>query len=872
MSSKETGQEPISYRALLDENRALQDRVNSLSTRLAEAEELRRAISEGDLDALVIPGPEGEMIFTLDSADHAYRVLVETMNEGTATLASDGTILYCNRRFADLLRMPIQAVTGASIYRFIEPENLITFKALLKQEISSTEINLLAEGGTSLPVYLSISSLQAEGSPGAWCLVVTDLTEQKKNEEILESERLARSIIEQAAEAIIVCDISGRIIRFSRAVPKICKCDPTFQRFEDLIDIRHSEGPDAGKSVLPVSSALKGSVLLGVEAAFEHEDGQRLHLLLNSGPLKNDDGKIIGCVVTLTDITERKLMEEELKRHSELLDLVPVQVRDMDGRINLWNTGAEEMYGWTKEEALGKKSHELLKTESPMPLLAIMAELVENEHWKGELSHIRHDGSRISVSSNWILHRDSRGKPISILEVNNDITERKQMEEELRRSKDELELRVTERTSELQNAKQELELELDEHRKLEADLIRARDAAEAAAEAKAAFLANMSHELRTPMNAVIGFSSLLLDDDLTPDHRDCIERIKTGGEALLAIIGDILDISKAEKEKIVLEHQTFSLWTLVEESLDMVASHAEKKGLNLTHTISYGTPDAIIGDHGRLRQILVNLLANAVKFTDQGDVSVSISSKELGGKKHRVSFEVRDTGIGIPDEKFGMLFQPFTQLEHNLSRKRDGTGLGLAISKSLVELMGGKIWAESSPGMGSTFHFTIDAEAAQDKIAYPEREDVAAFENLAEKKPLAILVAEDNPSNQRVLVEMLKRMGYRPDAVADGKEVLQALEIRPYDLVLMDIKMPEMDGLEACQKIRKTWPENGPKVIAITAYALEGDREKCLEAGMDDYIAKPVKNNDLATLLRNITPPQNKIEKIKMVRGQDWPE
>jgi PAS domain S-box-containing protein len=294
MGAKDKG--PISHQALLDENhalqeenRALKDEMQNLKARLEEADELRRAISEGDLDALVIPRPEGELFFTLDSADQAYRVLVETMNEGTATLAFDGTILYCNRRFAELLRMPLQAVIGTSIFRFIAPESTITFDALLKPKMNTGEVKFRTEGGKSLPVYLSVSSQQAEGSPNAWCLVATDLTEQKKNEEIVAAERLARSIIEQAAETIVVCDTSGRIIRFSNAMSRLCGCDPTFQRFEDLMDLRFSEGTDAGEIILPVSFALKGSTILGVEAVFEPEKSQKLHLLLNSGPLKNDN-------------------------------------------------------------------------------------------------------------------------------------------------------------------------------------------------------------------------------------------------------------------------------------------------------------------------------------------------------------------------------------------------------------------------------------------------------------------------------------------------------------------------------------------------------------------------------------------------------
>jgi signal transduction histidine kinase len=402
-----------------------------------------------------------------------------------------------------------------------------------------------------------------------------------------------------------------------------------------------------------------------------------------------------------------------------------------------------------------------------------------------------------------------------------------------------------------------LKSEISKHMELEANLIKAKEAAEEAAKAKAAFLANMSHELRTPMNAVIGFSSLLLDDSLTPEQREFIEGIRKGGEALLTIISDILDFSKAENDKVELEHQPFSLKQLIDESLDLVEIQASKKGLNLSQTINYSTPDTIIGDQGRLRQILVNLLGNAVKFTDKGNVALSVSSKVVEGDQRQLFFEVKDTGIGIPQNKMNELFVPFNQLERTLSRKRDGVGLGLAITKNLVELMGGKIWFESMPGKGSTFSFMILAETIPGKqFDSGEMDREVGSESFPGLKPMRILIAEDNPSNQKVLVEMLKRLGYRPDAVADGKEVVQALERQNYDLVLMDIKMPEMDGITATRVICKLRPENGPKIVAVTAYALEGDREKCLEAGMDDYISKPVQIKELAAILEKYSACQ----------------
>ena len=385
------------------------------------------------------------------------------------------------------------------------------------------------------------------------------------------------------------------------------------------------------------------------------------------------------------------------------------------------------------------------------------------------------------------------------------------------------------------------------HQKLEADLIKAKDAAEEAAEAKTSFMANMSHELRTPMNAVIGFTSILLDENLSSEHKEFVEGIRDGGEAMMALINDILDFSRADKEKVELEQTPFSLRHCVEESLDLVAFEADQKGLDLSCIIRRGTPDTIIGDHDRLRQILVNLLSNAVKFTDEGDVSVSVSSEPSKATNSQILFTVKDTGIGIPKDKMDRIFEPFTQLERVISRKRDGVGLGLAISKKLVEIMGGEIWVESVPGQGTTFYFTISAEIVQDEhLDLEEMSKDALVQSLSKSKPLRILLAEDNPSNQKVIVTMLKRLGYRPDVVADGKEVLQALELRPYDLILMDVRMPEMDGITATRVIRKLQPKKGPKIVAITAYALEGDQEKCLEAGMDDYISKPVKMEELS--------------------------
>ncbi len=689
--------------------------------------------------------------------------------------------------------------------------------------------------------------------------VVEDRSEQAALESRLgEVEQRYRALVETTTDLFCQVDDDGCYIYLSPSYREALGYEPEELLGRPAVELIH---PDDVAGVLAAFGERQGMIQFRVR----HKSGEWRWIESGGRAVPVGGQSLVGNVVS-RDITERKRAESALREANAVLrgvldaaTLVSVIATDLQGTIAVFSRGAERMLGYAAEEMVGKATPEIFHLRSEIEAYAaeLAAELGLDRPSAGmsvffhevrrrgfaerEWTWVRKDASQLTVNLTITAMRDAAGAITGFVGVAADVTER------------------TRAVLEMQRAK---------------------ETAEAASRAKTDFVANVSHEIRTPLNGILGMTELVLDTELTGEQRECLELARAAGESLISVISDVLDFAKIEARRLELDAVGFSLRGLVGELVRLLTVRARQKRLQLVAEVAPEVPDALIGDVVRLRQVLMNLVGNALKFTAEGEVRVQVSlgdpqapdpSGTHGEPAEPASlvlcFAVRDTGIGIEPDKQRVIFEAFEQADGSTTRRFGGTGLGLAISRDLVALMGGRLWVESEPGVGSAFAFTARLRPQPAALADDVGSEIRPVAAAGNGRPSRhVLVVEDNLVNQRTLAHLLERHGHRVSVAANGRECLRALADQPFDIVLMDVQMPEMDGLEATREIRRLERSEGLgaagsegarlPIVAVTAHASPEDRKRCLEAGMDAHLTKPVRSAELLAAIEALGVPQ----------------
>jgi PAS domain S-box-containing protein len=765
----------------------------------------------------------------LADAEERSRLLLESAGEGIFGVGKDGLVNFINPAGLKMLGYRSDEVIGHEIHPLIHHthadgspypvEDCPMHHSLVQGSFSNVDDEVLwRKDGTSFPVEYTSVPIRKNGSVMGSVVLFRDITERKEAEEELKK---LSSVVEQSQVSVVITDPEGTIEYVNPKFTEVSgySFDETIGQNPRVLNA----GIQAPKFYKDMWDTIKSGKDWQGEFANRKKNGDIFWENATISPIRNTEGRITHFVAVKEDISERKKAEAALRESEETLSKITssaltaiIMLASETGKVSFWNEAAEKIFGWTAQEVIGKKLHDL-----------IIPKQYKQQHAEG-LKRFSQTGTGAMIGRSTemtALNREGQEFPIELnlssvklkgqwhaIGLITDITDRKQAERELKKAK---------------------------------------EIAEEATRAKSDFLANMSHEIRTPMNAIIGMSHLCLGTEMQPRQRDYIEKVYDSAQSLLGIINDILDFSKIEAGKLEMEHIPFRLDEVLANLGNLIAIKAQEKGLELLFDTHPDVPSALIGDPLRLGQILLNLASNAVKFTEEGEIVVRTEPVRITDDEVEIKVSVQDTGIGMTTEQCAKLFQSFSQADTSTTRKYGGTGLGLTISKKLVEMMKGNIRVESEPGKGSAFIFNAVFGLASDMEIV---EETAALTDL---EKLKVLVVDDVASAREMLQTTLESFAFRVTCVASGPAALEAIEAAPpedpYKLVLMDWKMPQMDGLEASRRI-KNLPElaDMPTIIMVTAYGREDVMQQAEDIGLEGFLIKPVTPSTLLDTIMGV--------------------
>jgi PAS domain S-box-containing protein len=807
-----------------------------------------------------------EIEVRLRQSEERYRVVISDAQDIIYRTDENGHFTFFNGAALRVMGHTEESLTGRHFLELIDPEHRDAARRFygvqMMRKIPNTYYEFSAVGGSDDPLWLGQNvQLLLEGDRViGFQAVARDITERKRMEAALrESEARYRDLFDNASDLIHSVSTSGKLLYVNNAWRRTLGYSDEEIAQLSLHMIVHPDSREYYASLR--TRIMAGKDIENIVLKLVTRDGRPI-IVEGGVSCSFKDGKLTSMRSIFRDVTERKRIEMALRESEERVrsafDMAPIGMALLapDGRWIQVNRALCDIVGYTEEELLGTTFQAITHPEDLDSDLERVQEVLRGEiySYQMEKRYWHKEGHIVWVLLSVSVVRELRdNEPLYFISQIQDISERK---------------------------------------RIEAELAHARDAALRSARLKSEFLANMSHEIRTPMNGIIGMTGLLKGTDQTPEQLEYTGIIESSAASLLTIVNDILDFSKIEAGKLSLDTVDLDLRTITESTVALLAERARVKGIGFVSMIYKDVPTDLRSDPVRIRQVLTNLIGNAIKFTDEGEVVLRVRRERESAGHVMVRFEVSDTGIGIAPEAQAQLFQAFTQGDSSTTRKYGGTGLGLAISRKLVEMMGGEIGVESRAGEGSTFWFTVQFERQRRKRGTPRKprsesdqgpihEEVTATPAVRAttasgpdscRGGIRILVAEDNIVNQKVALGQLRKLGHSADIVTNGCEVIEAIALKQYDLILMDCQMPIMDGYQTSSQIRSLHDRRHYTVIvALTANAMQGTRERCLEAGMDDYISKPVDIEELRRVLDNWKSLHDSGEKNMLDRAGESP-